>query len=178
MGDSNLTNNSKARNEKINALNIVPKSQVNDELHIKLSNNKKLIDFKALIRYCSSKQLTLDETVTLINTTFASYIGDNPMTLNRFIGMLDMYKDIGDAWSYGTCGNAIDLMKVRLKANEVMDNIDTRSDDPTKTMKSIEMYHKLYDDEYITKTNSKNINFDRDIEVNIGFGEDVGDGFE
>lgn len=140
------------RKQNISGVEFICKSQLNEEVYTKLLNSNKVRDFVACIEACSSSQYTIEKTCEVLENTFKFYIGKEGLSVDTFKNMLGLYEDICNAWGYGTGGTMIDLQKVRRKANEIITNLPTTGGDkydPSKSMRAIEMYSKLYDKEYI-----------------------------
>lgn len=141
---------------KIRGVEIVCKSQENDELYIKLWQNNKIDDFLALIRLCSSRQFTKEMTCENINEIFKYFVEDKPFTVERFNKMLGIYPDVAQAWYYGTYRSEIEKIKVREKATQIILSMDTKpivyggkvKDVSYERMKAIELWNKLYNDDY------------------------------
>lgn len=149
------------RNNRIAGLKFEVKSQVNEEIYKKLQDNNKLPDFIACIKYCSSKEYTIERTCEVLNKQFAFYIKDNEMKVDTFKSLISLYAEINDAWGYGTCGTFIDLQKVRDKANEIIQYLPVDGGEkynPINSMKTIEIYHKLYDKDYIERNSKEQSN--------------------
>lgn len=176
------------KREMLLEMGVVCKSQDNDDLYLELKGNHKAIDFLALIKYCSSKQLNIEQTCEKLNTSFSFYIKDKPITVERFNNMLNWYSEIADAWTYGTCGTNIEQVKIKDKATDIILGMETgliNSDKATtdvsdKRMRAIELYNKMYNKEYQDFLNSKGNDTGGagGLNVKIDFGNEVGEGYE
>lgn len=180
MGRSRKSRNNKGKKEHpsvtkkremLNRMGVTCNSQENDELYLDLRNNGKDVDFIALIKSCSSKQLTIENTCELINKYFAYYVKKNSVTVDRFNIMLRCYKEVAEAWAYGNGGSLIEQMKLKEFATSKLlgtDILDSYT--PDKMMRAMELWHKIYNDEYIDKTIGGNEN--EGLNVYIDFGDD------
>lgn len=153
-------------------------SQVNVKIYETLSSNNKLGDFLACVKYCSSKQYTKELLCEEVNKAFRFYVDDG-LTVGLFDKMLEIYKDVADSWGYGTLGTFIDLQKVKNKALKTIVDMPTKGGDkydPSKNLKAIETYHKLYDKEYQDSLNDTNTK--GSLNVSIDFGDNDGGKYE
>lgn len=137
----------KKRAEFLKGINI-NYSQVRNDILNNLSNNMKLNDFVACIRYCSGKQYSIAETCQVLTDTFRWFVKDK---LNVLVleDMIKNNRQISEAWSYGTGGGFIERQKVRDKALEIIENlpvsgVNDDKYDPSKSMKTIEMWNNMY----------------------------------
>lgn len=156
-------------------------SQLNDVLYKKLVESKKVRDFLGVIEMCSSRQCTIEDTCTILNKQFSRFIGNLTIDTNRFNSLLKIYKDIADAWDYGTCGTELDMWKVNRAATKmVMRNLpQVSADKMNDAMKAVETLNKICNPEYqeqVNKSNGNNSSASYDVE--ISFGHEVGDGYE
>lgn len=157
--------------ERIQQMKVKPASKVLDNLYSDLVKDRKVRDLIALVQYCSSKQMTMEETVNAINSTFYGYLKYDKMDVYRFESLLDGYHDVAMAWGYGLMGTHIDLMKVQMKATNIIEGIADNVEDTQKALKSIEMYARLYDKEYLSRLNSKDIDSGGNLNVSIDFND-------
>jgi hypothetical protein len=191
MGRSNKKKERKSitkKREMYNRMGIECESQCNDDLYLELKDNGKYTDFLALIKYCSSEQLTIEQTCEKLNISFSFYIKDKPITVDRFKNMLQWYREVADAWAYGTGGTNIEKMKIKEKATDIILNMEIGllesekrlADVSDKRMKAIELFNRMYNKDYQDFLNAKvnNNGANGGINVSIDFGGEVGEGYE
>ena len=130
-------------------LNGVPnlcKSQVYNEVYSKLRKDWRLPRFIAVVQYCSSKGLTVEETVETILKSFPSYLDADNFTVDCFVDMVKSYSDIAIAWGYGPLGDEISQIIVKNKALQIVEKTDK--------MEDIQIYQSLYGKSEATSTDS------------------------
>ena len=149
-----LHRSTRARLENIAGVELICHSQVGEEFYHKLVENYKLEDFIALVKVCSTKEYTIEQTVETINKVFAYYISEEvPMNVEVFNNLLSIYPNVAEAWNFGTLGSDIDLMKIRDKATSIILNMEEGLvangdgkivDVGDRRMKAIETYNNIY----------------------------------
>lgn len=112
------------------------KSQVYNEVYLKLRKDRRLDRFIAVVQHCSMSGLNIEETVKLICKSFPGYIDAKDMTVACFEDMIKHYHEISIAWGYGDVGDDITNIMIKNKALKIIENTDSMDD--------IVKYHEVF----------------------------------
>lgn len=112
------------------------KSQVYNEVYLKLRKDRRLDRFIAVVQHCSMTGLNIEETVKVICKSFPGYIDAKDMTVACFEDMIKYYHEISIAWGYGDVGDDITNIMIKNKALKIIENTDSMDD--------IVKYHEVF----------------------------------
>ena len=114
---------------------LVP-DKLEDELYTLLYNEGRLDRFKAIIQFCSSKGLSIAETVERLKKALPGYLSNKMFNIEVFVEMLKNHTDIAEAWGYGTDGDEITKILIKNKAIDIALSSNSLDD--------IEKFNKMY----------------------------------
>lgn len=138
--DKRAFGNSKDRNAFIDSMPVIITNKAGNDLYNKLNIEKRLERFKALIKVCSSKGMSIYQTVEMLKNSLPGYIDNKSLTIDVFVDMLRKHSDIADCWGYGVYGDEINRQMVKDAAFNLAIT--------ALKMEEIKQYNEMYDTEY------------------------------
>lgn len=124
------------RLENIKGVETVCKSLIKNELIEKLRDNSRYDRFLAVVQLCSSKNMTIEQTVQFIRDSFGGYINEQELTVKLFKKILKEEPDVADAWGYGVSGSEISDIMIKKRAVQLA----LKADD----IETIKTYNEIY----------------------------------
>lgn len=168
MHGSKSNGNSRKRKAKYEKLKgMLCMSQVAADVYDKLTKNGRQNRLISLIRMCSSKGLSEEETAKTIVKYFSSFITEKELGYETFLALVETYPDIYEAWMYGEIGDELNAQMVKDRAFEMA----IKSDDVSK----IVQYTKTYVDKEDEQSTERNTDISFNIEVRTGDGNEETD---
>jgi hypothetical protein len=136
------------RLERLNGIETVCKSLVKYEILEQLRDNHRYERFLAVIQYCSSRNMTMEQTVNFVRDKFGAYISTADFNVKLFKKMITEEIDIAEAWGQGEDGDDIANVMIKNKAIQLALNADDIS--------VIETYNKIYNNSENTTSGGSN----------------------
>lgn len=107
--------------------NNLVKSQSNGSFYDNLYRDGRWDRFVAVVQYCSTKGLTITQTVDAILKFFPGYISKKTFTPDAFVRLLSDFPELSQAWGYGALGDDVVDIQIKNHALKLVmssDNID------------------------------------------------------
>ncbi|WIV13195.1 hypothetical protein [Proteiniborus sp. MB09-C3] len=162
MHGSKANTNSRKRKAKYEKLKgMLCMSQVAADVYDKLTKNGRQKRLLSLIRMCSSKALSEEETAKTIVKYFNSFITEKELGYETFLALVETYPDIYEAWMYGEIGDELNAQMIKDRAFEMA----MQSDDVSKIVQYTKTYVDQEDEE---QSNSMSADISFNIEVRTG----------
>ena len=139
-------------------MKIISSEKIGYDLYEKLLMEGRLPRFRALVKLCSKRGLSIKDTVEEIKKAFPGYITNRTFNIDVFISMCRNHSDIASCWGYGDLGDEVTNQMIKDKATEIA----LSSDD----IQVIKIYNEMYNREF-SGTASDDEKEDNTTHINI-----------